>query len=129
MTKNDFFLEGRIIVIDDIQEITERFKKRQIVIETEEDYPQTIAFDFLQDRCSIPDSYKVDDEVRVYFNVSGREWKGKYFVNLRGWRMEPLTFTPEKKGSIPQRDIPLPPQDSAPKQDTGSETYEDDLPF
>ena len=82
MTKNDFFLEGRIIVIDDIQEITERFKKRQIVIETEEDYPQTIAFDFLQDRCSIPDDYKVDDEVRVYFNVSGREWKGKYFVNL-----------------------------------------------
>ena len=63
------------------------FTKRQIVIATTEQYVQYIAIDFVKDKCSILDSYKVGQEVTVDVNVRGSEYNGKFYVNLQGWKI------------------------------------------
>ena len=63
------------------------FTKRQIVIATTEQYVQYIPIDFVKDKCSILDSYKVGQEVTVDVNVRGSEYNGKFYVNLQGWKI------------------------------------------
>jgi len=67
------------------------FTKRQIVVETSEQYPQKVAIDFVKDKCSILDSYKVGQEVTVDVNVRGSEYNGKFYVNLQGWKINALS--------------------------------------
>ena len=64
------------------------FKKRTIVIATNEQYVQHIPIDFVQDKCDILDGYKVGQEVKVSINIRGNEYNGKFYVSLNGWRIE-----------------------------------------
>lgn len=64
------------------------FTKRLIVVKTDEQYPQLIGIDFVKDKTSILDSYKVGQSVKVSINIRGNEYNGKYYVNLQGWRIE-----------------------------------------
>ena len=41
-----------------------------------------------QDRCSIIDKYNEGDKIKVFFDLRGREWQGKYFTNLNAWRVD-----------------------------------------
>ena len=61
------------------------FKKRTIVIATNEQYIQYIPIDFVQDKCSVLDKFKVGENVEVSVNVRGNEYNGKFYVNLNGW--------------------------------------------
>jgi len=90
-----FQLKGKLIVKNDEQVITEKFKKREFVIEdNSSQYPQVISFQLVQDRCSLLDAYNVGDEVNVDFNLRGREWVDpkngvtKYFNSLEAWKLE-----------------------------------------
>jgi hypothetical protein len=81
-------LKGTIIVIGNTEEFGAKgFKKRQIVIKTDAQYPQTIPVDFTQDKCKIVDFYKVGDFVDIGINIQGSEWKGKYYANIQGWKI------------------------------------------
>ena len=64
------------------------FKKRTIVIATNEQYVQHIPIDFVQDKCDLLDSFKVGQEVKVSINIRGNEYNGKYYVSLNGWRID-----------------------------------------
>ena len=64
------------------------FKKRTIVVATDEQYVQYIPIDFLQDKCSILDNYAIGQQVKVSVNIRGNEYNGKYYVNLQGWKIE-----------------------------------------
>lgn len=85
---------GKLFKIFETKQITERFSKREFVLEVEDGkYPQTILFQLTGDRCANLDEYREGDEVRVEFNLRGREWtspKGevKYFNSLDVWRMD-----------------------------------------
>jgi hypothetical protein len=80
---------GKVIVLGNTEEVGQNgFTKRVIVVETSEQYPQKLAIDFVKDKCSILDNYKVGDEVKVSVNLRGTEYNGRYFVNLQGWRIE-----------------------------------------
>jgi hypothetical protein len=78
----------------DTQKVSERFTKREFVVTTEANtpYPQHVSFQITQDKCSILDQYNVGDELRIQFNLRGREWNGpqgiKYFNTLEAWRVE-----------------------------------------
>lgn len=77
----------------DTQVISDRFKKRDFVVEIEDGaYKQHIKFQLTQDRCDLVDSYEKGDEMKVSFNLRGRPYqKGAetiYFTNLEAWRLE-----------------------------------------
>jgi hypothetical protein len=86
-------IAGKIKVINPTKEVSDTFKKREMVVTTEEQYPQHITIDFIQDKCSVLDSYKVGENVRVSINVRGKEHttkdgEVKYFNQLQGWKIE-----------------------------------------
>lgn len=88
-------VKGKILEISDTQQVSDKFRKREFVLEYAENpqYPEYLKFEMIQDKCSIVDSYKVNDEVDVYFNLKGRKWtdpKGevKYFNSLQAWKIE-----------------------------------------
>ena len=84
---------GEVKVINKQQSFGEKgFLKRELVITTGEDYPQSILIEFVQDKCELLDNFKVGQQVTVSINLRGREWvnpqgETKYFNSLQGWRI------------------------------------------
>ena len=78
---------GRIAVLKPTQVVSEKFSKREFVIETEGQYPQLIPMEFHQDKCQLLNLFKEGDFVTVSFNIRGRKWEDKYFVNLQAWQI------------------------------------------
>jgi len=122
-------ISGIIKVLGDIQTFGDNgFRKREVVVTTQEQYPQHLLIEFIQDRCELLDSFNVGEKVKISINLRGREWENpqgdiKYFNSVHGWRIE-------KQDSIEQDTIPAP--EDAPgfevKSDEDNEV-EDDLPF
>jgi hypothetical protein len=85
-----FEITGTIKVIMDTQTFPSGFSKREFVITTQDDrFPQDIAFGCLKDKAALLDSVNVGQEVKVSFDISGREYNDRYFVNLNAWKIEP----------------------------------------
>ena len=81
-------IQGEIIKIGETQIFgTKGFKKRQIVIKTDAQYPQTIPVDFTQDKTGLLDMYKLGEFVNIGINIQGSEWQEKFYVNLNGWKI------------------------------------------
>lgn len=83
---------GKIKVINPVVQVSASFKKRELVVTTEEQYPQHILIEFSQDKCDILNSYKVGESVSVGINLRGREWvnpqgETKYFNQIQGWKI------------------------------------------
>lgn len=79
----------------DVQQVSEKFRRRNFVvtIEPTSQYPQSVQFQITQDRVGLIDPVAVGAEVKVFFNLRGREWKNpqgevKYFNTLEAWRIE-----------------------------------------
>ena len=92
-------IQGRIKQIFPSQTMGQNgFEKRDLVIVTEENYPQTIIIQFTQQRCDLLDSLQVGQNVKVYINIRGREWTNqqgeiKYFNTIEGWKIEVIQTT------------------------------------
>jgi len=84
----NYTIEGKVVVVTETTQITEKFAKREIVIETDDKYPQQVMLEFSQDKCSLLDECKLGDLVQIGFNIRGREWNGKYFTRLEGWNIK-----------------------------------------
>ena len=126
--------QGKIKVINDIQEISEKFKKREFVVtDTSSMYPQDVMFQSVEDKCSMLDGYAVEEEVEVSFNLRGREWTSpdgvvKYFNTLDAWRIEKMG----QGSGIPAGGagaMDLNPQTEATSAADSSGEKSDDLPF
>ena len=115
---------GRIYAVFEAKQITERFRKREFVLEMGDNpnYPQYVLFQLTGDRCESLDGFETGDEVRVDFSLRGREWTSpkneiRYFNSLDVWTLEKLGGS---RAAAP----PAPPaQDSPPFPDDG------DVPF
>ncbi len=85
---------GTLKVKFDTQKVSDRFQKREFVLTTEAStpYPQHVSFQLTQDKVNLLDQYNVGDEMKIQFNLRGREWNGpqgiKYFNTLEAWRIE-----------------------------------------
>jgi hypothetical protein len=86
---------GILKVKFDTNVVSERFKKRDFVLTVEpgSPYPQHVSFQLVQDKVSMLDNFNVGDEIKVLFNLKGREWTSpqgevKYFNTIDAWRME-----------------------------------------
>ena len=89
-------ISGKVKLINETKEYgSNGFRKREIVLTTQEQYPQNILVEFIQDRTNLLDSFNVGDLVKIDINLRGREWtndKGeiKYFNSIQGWRIEKI---------------------------------------
>lgn len=102
------------------------FTKRELVVTTEEQYPQHIMIEFHKDKCDLLNNIQVGQEVTVSINLRGREWinpqgEAKYFNSLQGWKLEavPLSQAPKQQAPPPQN----------PGGQLNTEEENDDLPF
>lgn len=123
-------VQGRIKMIDETKTFGNNgFRKREIVITTEEQYPQHILVEFIQDKCDLLNNYSVGQPVKVSINLRGREWTNpqgetKYFNSIQGWRIENLQ-SEAQDGNMP----PVPPMEAFEPADDLNEEDHDDLPF
>ncbi len=126
-------VSGIVKRISDTQQISPSFKKREIVVTTEEQYPQHLAIEFVQDKTDLLDSFREGEKVTIGINLRGREWTSpqgevKYFNSIQGWRIE------KEQAAAP----PAPEAASASAENTNFgnppsmapyEEDDDDLPF
>ena len=123
-------IQGKIKFIGETQTFgTNGFRKRELVITTEEQYPQHIMVEFVQDKSELLNNYQVGQSVKININLRGREWvnpqgETKYFNSIQGWRIENLQQNAEPS-DIP----PIPPADAFEPVDNINEEDHDDLPF
>jgi len=123
-----FELTGRVIDVFDAVQVSDSFRKREFVVEKKEnssgtEFTDYVKFQLTQDRCNLADQIRVNDEVRISFNIRGNRWEKdgrvSYFTNLDVWKIEKLadqemgTFSPPPS----MEDIPPPTEEF------------DDLPF
>jgi len=97
---------GKVVTIKATETISEKFAKREIVIETQEQYPQKIMIQFTNNGCALLDAVTTGDLVKVGVNLRGREWidpktgELKYFNTIQGWFIN--TEDPNTKAQFDQ---------------------------
>ena len=94
-------LQGTVKKIGETQTYISGFQKRELVILTEEQYPQPIAIEFLSDKIDLLNNCKEGESVKVVINIRGREWTNpqgevKYFNSITGWRLEKINVDAPK---------------------------------
>ena len=122
-------VSGRIKVINPEQQVSATFRKRELVVSTDEQYPQHILVNFVQDKCDILNSYKVGEQVKVSINIRGREWVSpqnevKYFNDIQGWKIDRMASEATSSQAPPMPATPA----FEPAPDFKEEDH-DDLPF
>jgi len=123
-------IQGKVKVIGETQTFgSNGFRKREIVVTTEEQYPQHIMVEFVQDKTDLLNSYNVGQSVKISINLRGREWTNpqgevKYFNSIQGWRIENLQADQPAEGMPP-----VPPAEAFAPADNLNEEDHDDLPF
>ena len=85
-------VKGTIKRVNAEQQVSDKFKKRTVHIETKGEYPQTIEVQFTQDQTSLLDGFAEGQSVTIDINLRGREWTGndgvlKVFNTIEGWRI------------------------------------------
>lgn len=111
-------ITGSIKVLGSTQTFgANNFRKRELVVETNEQYPQTIMVEFMQNATDLLDSFKIGDEVLIGINLRGREWvnpqgETKYFNSIQGWRIQLVGASAVQN-----------------KSSQASDNFDDDLPF
>ena len=133
-----FEINGRLAEKYETQKVSERFQKREFVLEVKSssatgfEFVDFIKFQSTQDKCSMLDDFSIDDTIKVSFNLRGRKWEKdgqvSYFTNLEAWRIEKLSNeTTESAAPVndepESQDTPFP--SNPPENDSGF----DDLPF
>ena len=125
-------ITGKIKWIDEVKTYgSNGFRKREVVITTQEQYPQNILVEFVQDKCELLDPYQIGQDVRIGINLRGREWinpegQTKYFNSIQGWRIDQLDQVSNNDESIP---VQKPFETTDLNKDQNDSDEEDDLPF
>ena len=105
-------LTGKLVEKFEEQQISEKFKKREFVLETSENnFVEQIKFELVQDRTDIIEPYKIGEEITVAFNLKGRKWNDKYFVNVQAWKIEHANAGSQNNQAPEGYPPPPPPED------------------
>lgn len=114
---------GTIKQIDETKSFgSQNFRKRDVVVTTDEQYPQHILIEFTQDKCDLLDKYTEGQSVKVSINLRGREWinpqgEAKYFNSIQGWRIESVSNSQPAQQPVQNYD------------NNGNPEPDDNLPF
>ena len=116
----------------ELQTFPSGFQKRELVLVTQEQYPQPISIEFLQDKIGLLDTVSEGEEVKIGINIRGREWTSpqnevKYFNSIVGWRIEKISAS----NAEPTQAAPSAAPTAAANENPFSDESDDDdgLPF
>jgi hypothetical protein len=121
---------GKIKMIDQTKEVgSAGFKKRDVVVTTDEQYPQHILVQFVQDKCDLLNNFQVGEAVKIDINLRGREWTNPqgetvYFNTIQGWRIAKA-----QAEAASTQAPPMPAAAAFPPATSLNEDEPDDLPF
>jgi hypothetical protein len=135
-----FEISGRLAEKFETQKVSDRFQKREFVLEIKSsgtsgfEFVDYIKFQSTQEKCTLLDQFEVDDMVKVSFNLRGRKWERdgqvSYFTNLEAWRIEKVQGeTDEPPIESPGQDINADHDAPFPTQPPLDDPGIDDLPF
>ena len=133
-------IEGFIKRINPVEQITPTFSKCEVVILTDEMYPQTIAVQFANTRIALLESFSEGQRVSISINLQGREWQDpktgdvRYFTSVVGWRIEASApgmaqRQPSAAPANPFASQGMQAQSQAPVSQSAPAGDDDDLPF
>lgn len=124
---------GILKVKYDTQQVSDKFKKRDFVITIEptSPYPQHVTMQLTQDKVSLVDNFNIGEEMKVSFNLRGREWNSpqgetKYFNTIDAWRLEKAGSMQNNQSS---NNSTAAPQNTSSAPVFNSSAADDDLPF
>jgi hypothetical protein len=85
-------LKGEVVFITPTTSINDKFKKREITLKSQDEYPQYVTFQLTQDKCDLANNLKTGEVVEVSYNLRGRKWEAqdgtiKYFNSIEAWTM------------------------------------------
>jgi len=117
---------GKIHNVGALRVVSGKFKSKDVVIVTEDKFPQYITIQFTQDKTDLVNPEDVGDKVEVSINLRGREWKSptgeiKYFNTIEGWQINAVAGAVENKGREALRQTII--------HESGFQLDADDLPF
>lgn len=129
---------GILKVKSDAKDVSAKFKTRDFVLtENSSQYPQHISFQLAQDKCTLIDTLNIGDEIKVTFNLRGREWTSpqgeiKYFNTLDAWKVEKLGASAGAPAAAPAKTNVAAAKKDAEAPDAPTfvaSSGDDDLPF
>jgi hypothetical protein len=124
-----FEITGKVIDISPVNQVSDKFKKREFVIEKKETggaavFIDYIKFQLIQDKCDLINESFLNEEVKIWFNLKGNKWEreGKinYFTNLDAWKLEKVSSSVREQNVPSHKTL----EDIPPENDELS-----DLPF
>ncbi|MGE9516339.1 MAG: DUF3127 domain-containing protein [Solitalea-like symbiont of Tyrophagus putrescentiae] len=137
-------IQGVVHEIYDTVQITDTFRKREIIIEYAENpaYPEYLKMEAIQANCSAFDSLQKGDPINISFNIKGRAWNDpktgrvNYFNTLQIWKINPVNTTLQNNGARGQAPVMqstnnIAQSGSANTHNQSNTNFEDDsdLPF
>jgi hypothetical protein len=124
-----FEITGKVIDISPVNQVSDKFKKREFVIEKKETggaavFIDYIKFQLIQDKCELINESYLNEDVKIWFNLKGNKWerdgKVNYFTNLDAWKIEKISASMRDQNVSSQTTL----EDIPPENDELS-----DLPF
>lgn len=111
---------GKIHFVGQVKQVSDKFKSKDVVILTDEKYPQYISIQFTQEKTELVNPKDIGDQVEVSINLRGREWKSptgeiKYFNTVEGWQINTAVraneIASERLAEVPQAPFRLDDED------------------
>jgi hypothetical protein len=124
-----FEITGKVIDISPVNQVSDKFKKREFVIEKKETggaavFIDYVKFQLIQDKCDLINDSYLNEDVKIWFNLKGNKWerdgKVNYFTNLDAWKIEKTSGAQKEQSAAPRTTL----EDIPPENDELS-----DLPF
>jgi hypothetical protein len=84
--------KGEVVFITPTTSVSDKFKKREVTLKSQDEYPQYVTFQLTQDKCDLANNLKTGEVVEVQYNLRGRKWEAqdgtiKYFNSIEAWTM------------------------------------------
>lgn len=124
-------LQGTVKKVGETQTFASGFQKREMILLTNDQYPQNISIEFLSDKIDLLNNVSEGEGVKVGININGRLWTNpqgeeKCFNSIIGWRIEKVS------GENTNTEAPQPNTFQTPAPITNDNPFGDedqDLPF
>ena len=111
--------KGEVVFVTPTTSVSDKFKKREVTLKSQDEYPQYVTFQLTQDKCDLANNLKAGDAVEVSYNLRGRKWEAqdgtiKYFNSIEAWTMSLSSHTEQSPIDYLKKTMDLESSDDLP---------------